>query len=301
MNINKIKVRKEKDTNWIRVTPEMADKLLALNDEKNRKLSPVTVKKYAEDISAGRWGKTNTNPIGVRVDENGKIISLLDGQHRLAAVVQSGVTTLFEFAEVSDKNFQYLDQGKNRKTTDFIFEPNAKTLSSLALRIIRTKRFDMSLTLIARKGGNKETNIITQQMILDYLYECEAEFPEWQKCINQGRKIRSGLFKKGSLTMCAYFCWLLKWIGEDANLDAFINDVCKELSESVSVRLFKNFYQKMLVSGVTFAEDTFLIHLLWTYDHFDVCRYKKYPATKFSSALDKYDSLIAKKKKGGTQ
>lgn len=298
MNVNKIKVRKEKDTHWVKVTPEMADSLLSLNDEKNRKLSQVTVKKYAEDMFCGRWGKTNTNPIGVGLDADGKIVSLLDGQHRLAAVVMSGVSTWFEFAEVSEKNFQYLDQGKNRKVTDFIHEPNAKTLSSLALRILRTKRFDMGLTTIARKGGNAEKNIITQQMLLDYMHECEAEFPEWQECISQGQRLRKGIFKKGSLVMCSFFCWLLKWIGEDEHLENFIDDINTELSESVSVRLFKNFYQQMLVSGVTFAEDTFLMHLLWTYDHFYVCRYKKYPATKVSVVLDKYDILIKKKKEG---
>lgn len=102
MKINKIKVRKEKDTNWVKVTPEMADELLALNDEKNRRLSRHTVEKYAEDMSSGRWGRTNTNPIGVMVDDNGRIVSLLDGQHRLAAVVMSGVPAWFEFAEVKD-------------------------------------------------------------------------------------------------------------------------------------------------------------------------------------------------------
>ena len=294
MNIDKIKVRKVSDSNWVRVTPYMADHLLALNSSKNRRLSMATVRKYAEDMSEGRWGKLNSNPICVVLDKSGHIESILDGQHRLAAVIQSGVTIPFEFVELDENNFKYLDQGKNRRTTDFIQQPNVKALSALALRILKTKKYDLPLALIMSRGGSRHS--ITQQRLLDYMYECEAEFPDWQDCIKQAEKLRRGMFKKGVKSVYAYLCWLLKWLGEDDHLDAFISDIENELSESVAVRLFKNFFQQMLVKDVEFSECTFLTHLLWTYDHFDSCRYKYYPSTKVGSALNKYDDLIAKKK-----
>ena len=296
MNINQIKVRRFKDTNYTLVTPEMAEKLLAMNSKENRKISEVVVRRYESDLLSGRWGITNMDPIGVKLDKNGRIIELKDGQHRLTAIVRSGVVGKFEFAEVPPNAFQYLDQGKNRMTTDFIHEPNAKKLSSLGNRILRTREFNLPLTSIVSISLNSSAVNITPQMVLDYLYKCEEEFPEWQECIHQGIKLREALYKKGSVATCSYFCWMLKWLAEDKHLDDYVCELADELTDNISIRLFKNFYQQILVSGISFREDNLLAHLLWTYDHFYECTCKKYPATKVYKTLDKYDLLIAKKK-----
>ena len=67
------------------ITPEMASGLLESNNE-NRKLSKGTVQAYMNDILAGNWDETTGAAISI--DENGV---LRDGQHRLAAIVESGV------------------------------------------------------------------------------------------------------------------------------------------------------------------------------------------------------------------
>lgn len=67
----------------ITVTPAMATQLLELN-ELNRPLSGSHVQRIADQITAGKW-KFNGDTIKIANDD-----SVLDGQHRLWAVVESG-------------------------------------------------------------------------------------------------------------------------------------------------------------------------------------------------------------------
>lgn len=67
------------------VTPEYASQLLSYNSH-NRPLRPKGVEKYVHDMKAGRWQE---NGDAIRVADDGV---LLDGQHRLLALTEAGVS-----------------------------------------------------------------------------------------------------------------------------------------------------------------------------------------------------------------
>lgn len=67
------------------VSPEEAKRYLESNKENYRTLRPGHVKRLAQDMVDGYWQFTNAT---IGIDVNG---ILTDGQHRLAAVVESGV------------------------------------------------------------------------------------------------------------------------------------------------------------------------------------------------------------------
>lgn len=67
------------------VSPADAEKYLATNKDNYRSIRHVHVKRLARDMSEGDWQFTNAT---IGFDVNG---TLTDGQHRLAAVVESGV------------------------------------------------------------------------------------------------------------------------------------------------------------------------------------------------------------------
>lgn len=67
------------------ITPEIAEKYLGTN-QGNRSLRQAKVDGYARDMTAGRWV---FNGDAIRFDYHGVLI---DGQHRLWAVIESGVT-----------------------------------------------------------------------------------------------------------------------------------------------------------------------------------------------------------------
>lgn len=67
------------------ISPEQAAKWLERNDN-NRNVNVAKVKKMAKDMREGHWDTTHQ---GIAIASDG---TLVDGQHRLLAIVESGVT-----------------------------------------------------------------------------------------------------------------------------------------------------------------------------------------------------------------
>lgn len=70
---------------WIDLTPALAEQLLAHNTE-NRNIRKPHVRSLARDMLQGRWQVTGDS---IKIDVNDRMI---DGQHRCWAVIESGVT-----------------------------------------------------------------------------------------------------------------------------------------------------------------------------------------------------------------
>lgn len=96
------------------ITPAYAKQLLEQNPH-NRPLSQMTVDRYASDMKSGRW---NNNGQGVVLTPEGM---LLDGQHRMAAVVQSQATiAMLVVRGVPREAFVTMDSGKARSLSDVL-------------------------------------------------------------------------------------------------------------------------------------------------------------------------------------
>lgn len=125
------------------VTPEMAAFLLEGN-AKNRQAKPAHVEYLSKEMSAGRF-KYNGDTI--RVDRNG---NLLDGQHRLMAVVKSGTTQMMTIVSGLDPEiFTTIDQGTRRTNADMlsVANPDLKNVGNLAsagrmLALMESRKMD---------------------------------------------------------------------------------------------------------------------------------------------------------------
>lgn len=96
------------------ITPRYAQQLLARNDG-NRKIRLTTVNKYAAMMLAGRWVE---NGDVIRVGKTGR---LLDGQHRLHAVIESGVSIRCGLVlDVDETTFSTIDTGATRSTQEIV-------------------------------------------------------------------------------------------------------------------------------------------------------------------------------------
>lgn len=92
------------------VTPELAQKYLEGN-VRNRKVSRHTVARYADDMSNGRWVLTHQ---GIAFSREG---TLVDGQHRLLAIIESGVSVPMTIASGLDADaIMAIDQNRVRKS-----------------------------------------------------------------------------------------------------------------------------------------------------------------------------------------
>lgn len=97
----------------VRVTPAIAAEYLEQSEKNYRNISQKTVDMYARAMKNGEWLLT---PQGMSFDTNDHLI---DGQHRLRAVVQSGVTIEAYVATGVPKDREIaIDAGKVRRFDD---------------------------------------------------------------------------------------------------------------------------------------------------------------------------------------
>ena len=94
------------------ITPESASHYL-LSNGGNRKLREDRIKQIVDIIKTGEWQTTHQ---GIAFSENG---SLLDGQHRLHAIVKSNIPVLVQVTRgVSNDAFKTIDCGLKRSSSD---------------------------------------------------------------------------------------------------------------------------------------------------------------------------------------
>lgn len=120
----------------VNVTPEIAEEWLNGNTV-NRKIRADAVYEYADDMTAGRWTISDS---AICFSPDGK---LLNGQHRLCAVISSGATVaMLILRNVPPEAMGNMDSGRKRTMADvFSFEQenNAAALaSSVRLALLYT-------------------------------------------------------------------------------------------------------------------------------------------------------------------
>lgn len=123
----------EPRTDWIDVTPEFALELLKANKFftdrpegetvlSNRRFVPELVERYKKAILRGEWTLTHQ---GIGLDING---DLIDGQHRLAAIVQAGeeradppvVVRMPITYDLPPEAITHVDGGRKRTLSDLL-------------------------------------------------------------------------------------------------------------------------------------------------------------------------------------
>lgn len=98
----------------IHVTPEIAQEWLRRNHS-NRAIRPINLRKYKSSMERGEWRDTGET---VKFSRTGR---LLDGQHRLLAICETGVKLRLCVATgIADEAFDSLDAGASRTAPDML-------------------------------------------------------------------------------------------------------------------------------------------------------------------------------------
>jgi len=101
------------------ITPKQAAEYLSKNHPKNRPLRAKRVKEWATTLKEGRWVLTHQ---GIAFDVEDYLI---DGQHRLSAIIASGVPAqMMVTRNMSIDSFVVLDQGAYRNSADILRLPH---------------------------------------------------------------------------------------------------------------------------------------------------------------------------------
>lgn len=156
----------------VMLTPRMAKELLARNTH-NRKIAQTRVSIWAEAMKRGEW-TLNGQPIVIAKDG-----TVLDGQHRLLACVQSGVTIPAIIIKGVEQDAQYtMDTGKARTLSDVLSLKGEKNATNLAAIITGLVRYEKYTPVTAFGSGSSYP--VTNGECLEYL----RQHPEVRDTVN---------------------------------------------------------------------------------------------------------------------
>jgi hypothetical protein len=165
-----------------RITPFIAASML-INNTENRRLDPARVAKYHSDMTSGFW-VFNGDPI--RFDNGG---NLIDGQHRLAAIVKSNLTFDFLVVEGLDRGCRKtIDTGKVRSPGDALHmfsDIGTKHSSIMASSIIKIMLYEKGLTTAS--GGNM--GIVSNSSVESFYHNNSVKLDE---CLGVAVKLTTG-------------------------------------------------------------------------------------------------------------
>lgn len=170
------------------VGPKEAEAFLSMN-VKNRALNERAVAEYAYSMTSGTW---SFDGAPIRLSKEGII---LDGQHRLSAVVKSGTTQKFLVVYGVDPAAQMtMDTGRKRSLSNALTILGEKDTTQLAALLQLAYRWDQGVRgaqLLSVGGlGSGEMNVSPQiPQFLKYLEENPTVRESVQPSLSLSRKM----------------------------------------------------------------------------------------------------------------
>lgn len=260
----------------ILVTPEMAKMYLGENIN-NRKIKQHRVQKYSYDILTNNW-KENTGET-IKISKTGR---LLDGQHRLLAIIKANKPLLLDFAfDLDEQIFDVLDTGLNRSSADVFDISGVKysTLTPSAINLFNTLKTETGYT---KERYNKSNAIILAQ------YEENKEF--WDYIIPKSKQLYNSIGQIVSPTVIAGVYAFLYEKNPDLSTN-FMNQLCTgENITNNSIYLLRNKLAKDKISNLKMNQETKCALIIKVWNSFirntkiDTLRYNPM-SEKFPKAL----------------
>lgn len=233
------------------VTPQLAKEMLKRNGN-NRKISHAHVKFLSNEMLTGNW-QFDGQPI--RFSEGGV---LLDGQHRLNAVINSDCAQQFLVVTGIEKGaFKVMDTGKNRSAAD-IFSVEGVNYSAATAAACRM--------VVNFKNGLNTTNTANKPSNTDILNFYDINKSRINDCIKLAKTYYEDFNKVLPLSQIAGFMFLF---GEKhvTKSEDFFNKLCNGLSLSNEdpIRHLRNklIREKIARLSLPTAEKYAIIILTW--------------------------------------
>lgn len=176
LNSGKIRPLEIKERIFVaEVCPELAEILLSWNFADNRKASSEYVGRLSADMRAGRWRLGND---AITIDSEGRLVN---GQHRLNAVVQSKTTQLFLFlVGVEPESALILDVGKNRQMYERIHVSGVR-MTSKECAVIRHAMNDYQMA----STGTRQFSYASHDELVKEIYLRHSNFLRETKATRQ--------------------------------------------------------------------------------------------------------------------
>lgn len=222
------------------ITPEKAKEWMADKNKNNRKLNAQRVEKYARDMLNGNWQLT---PQGISFYENG---DLCDGQHRLTAIIRSGVCVNMLVTYNVPNEISMVDRGYSRNTANIL--QMAGIDSNLSNKtIVGTVNF------LARAAGCK----FYSEMSMKSFVENNGDILIEAVSLSRAGSTTSIARKAGCIA--GAFCALYEGINPDMLYSFFciVNSGFYTMKEETAAIVLRNYLLKIRMGGGSPANHLF--------------------------------------------
>lgn len=252
---------KQNATPYLRIeniTPEKAQKLLKKNTI-NRALSKHYVANYTHQMVLGLWRLGE--PIYIDLHGN-----LINGQHRLNAVVKSGKTIQFLVVyNMPTDAFQWLDEGKKRSGADVLSIVRDKGLNGVLANGLNVAR-KLNLGRKDFKAGKREGGLSNQQVV--QLYEKKPQY--YDNTLEKIKLWNKEMYNGVNKTNLAGFYWFLepKFGGK---VDEFMDMLC---IEAIKRPQLINHFRRRVIENIKektenrTSQNDLLFEMLWVFKYF---------------------------------
>ena len=253
----------EQEFRTVLMTPEAAKALLERNYAKNRRIREGYVRQLAAAMRGGRYESQNGQTVVIGAEDG----VLYDGQHRLTAIVESGMSVPLAVALVNrgkDK-FGTLDNGTKRNAADVIDIPDKKECTSIG-KIMACIEWGEAPLLSCMIGRMAAGTMIDRALIVEYVNCHKDELLEAVKMASRAYVAVSKAIKKSTFGV---FYMLVRYCGRDLMLDSFFEDMVDAAPSNRTVVAMKTQAMKAVLTNKGRPDPKWQFGLLLNaYEHF---------------------------------
>ena len=250
------------------ITPEIAAEYLKHNvtdgERRNRRMKPMAVYRYADDMKNGRWQLT---PQGIAFFENGV---LSDGQHRLEAIIVAGVPVQMNVTYDVPNESTIFDRGVARSTGD-VFVMTGKSGPAYGTNGIAAARF------LFRYANKQNTS---EGALMAFIDDNAEKLGSAVNATLRGRGKRNGFSASGKgCIIASSFCALYCGIEEDelAKFFTSVNTGFVDSSDERAAIVLRNYLIQGYHESWATRKEAFMISTNAIKDYADkIPRSKKY-------------------------
>jgi hypothetical protein len=214
----------------LKITPSLAKEML-LKNKNNRRVKPNRVTQFAKEISNGLW--VNDTGETIKVAENG---NLLDGQHRLMAIIKANIPVEILVASgLKDNVFSVIDTGAKRGSSDSLSIMGVKNPTQTSAII---SRFLMIKTG-SRSHVMQDSSFITNQMVVK---EYNKNPKLWEGIIYNAITWYKKINKVLSATVIGAWYATFRLIDEEDSFQ-FFEELCKgEQVTNITIKILRDHF-----------------------------------------------------------
>ena len=274
----------------MKISPEDAAALLETNYRGNRPIRKYWVHQLADMMRKGQFISQNGQTIVIGRDDG----VLYDGQHRLYAIIESGMTFTFDIALIDNAEAAYMtiDNGTKRKASDFV-EGAQKNASAAVAKACYCIEYGSMPLPTAIQGKFDSSRSASRIETTTYAREHADEISRYLKCAGKLKRAIGA----GTETNYAIFCYLVEHYGDATLLDEFIDEVANSMTSNNTIRAFTTLVRKSYLSVRKPTRLWLIGTTIHAYEHF--CAMDGMTMlNKAAYVIDQYSKRIASSRQG---